>query len=154
MPTCKTCGCEKDSSAFYASNRSHCKECVKARVRDHREANIDKVRAYDRQRGGLPHRVEARKAYQETEAFRQSHAKANEKYRVSRPERMRAHTAVNNAIRDGRLIPWPVCAIPECTCAPEAHHPDYSRPLDVVWLCDGHHKEAHKLARELEREAA
>ncbi|QMV32651.1 hypothetical protein F1_00023 [Ralstonia phage Heva] len=54
----------------------------------------------------------------------------------------------------GRLIPWSVCAIPECSEAPEAHHPDYSRPLDVVWLCDHHHKETHKMAREIERQEA
>jgi hypothetical protein len=28
---------------------------------------------------------------------------------------------------------------------PEAHHPDYSAPLDVVWLCSAHHKQAHAL---------
>lgn len=25
-----------------------------------------------------------------------------------------------------------------------AHHDDYSRPLDVIWLCPIHHKERHK----------
>lgn len=154
MLTCKTCGCEKGIEAFYASNRSHCKECVQARARNHRAENIEQVRAFDRARGSQPHRVAAREAYQQTDAYLESHAKANAKYRAAEPERKRARDAVNNAVRDGRLIPWPVCAIPECDCAPEAHHPDYSRPLEVVWLCDGHHKDAHKLARDLEREAA
>ena len=122
-------------------------------MRDHREANIDKVRAYDRERGNLPHRVAAREAYRMTDAYRESHYRANEKYRASSPERDKARNAVNNAIRDGRLTPWPVCAIPECECAPEAHHPDYSRLLDVVWLCDWHHKAAHNLVREIERAA-
>lgn len=31
----------------------------------------------------------------------------------------------------------------------EAHHADYSKPLDVVWLCDWHHKEEHKRLKEL-----
>lgn len=26
-----------------------------------------------------------------------------------------------------------------------AHHPDYDRPLDVVWLCQPHHKQTHAL---------
>jgi hypothetical protein len=25
----------------------------------------------------------------------------------------------------------------------EAHHPDYSSPLDVVWLCRRHHTDLH-----------
>ena len=160
MKTCFKCGCEKPFSEFYRhkgmadGHLGKCKACTKTDVSTHREENIEKVRAYDRERGILPHRVEARKTYQETEAFRHSHAKANQKYRVSKPERERARSAVSRAVRHGRLIPWPVCAIPECDCAPEAHHPDYSRPLEVVWLCDGHHKDAHKLARDLEREAA
>lgn len=53
-----------------------------------------------------------------------------------------AHKAVSNAIRDGKLTPLPcqVCGIQEV----EAHHPDYSRPLDVVWLCRHHHSQIHK----------
>ena len=27
----------------------------------------------------------------------------------------------------------------------EAHHPDYSSPLSVVWLCRPHHKEVHQM---------
>ena len=27
----------------------------------------------------------------------------------------------------------------------EAHHPDYSKPLEVVWLCRIHHVEAHRV---------
>lgn len=25
----------------------------------------------------------------------------------------------------------------------EMHHPDYSKPLEVIWLCRAHHKELH-----------
>lgn len=29
----------------------------------------------------------------------------------------------------------------------EAHHPDYSQPLDVVWLCRKHHLETHAMVK-------
>lgn len=33
----------------------------------------------------------------------------------------------------------------ECGAEPaDAHHPDYTKPLEVVWLCRKHHGEAHR----------
>lgn len=33
-----------------------------------------------------------------------------------------------------------VCGAPEA----QAHHDDYSQPLNVRWLCDTHHQEIHR----------
>ena len=56
--------------------------------------------------------------------------------------RIKARSDLNHAVRDGRVIRMPceVCGNEKS----EAHHEDYSKPLDVVWLCDKHHHEAHK----------
>ena len=35
------------------------------------------------------------------------------------------------------------CEYPNCSKKAEAHHPDYDRPLDVIWLCPQHHKALH-----------
>lgn len=145
---CKICNTTKPDTDFYASNKSRCKECVKARVNANRQANLERIRAYDRMRGSMPHRVAARKAYQRTPAFAESHNAAVKRWEAKHPERRHASTTVGHAIRDGRLAPWPACAVPTCDCKPQAHHPDYSRPLDVVWLCDTHHKAAHALVRQ------
>lgn len=151
---CKACQQDKPAEAFYVSNHAKCKECVKTAVKRNRLENIDHYRAFDRARASIPHRVAARAEYQKTAAFSVSHAAAAKRWAAKHPERKRANEAVNNAVRDGRLTPWPACAIPDCCGKPEAHHADYSLPLAVTWLCDRHHKETHKLARELEREAA
>lgn len=62
------------------------------------------------------------------------------------PEKRRAHIAVGNAIRDGRLVRQP-CEVAGCGDIAQAHHDDYSRPLDVRWLCASHHAAHHKSLR-------
>lgn len=136
MKECFKCHIVKPLSEFYKHHRmadghlNKCKKCAKKDVRTHRGENLERIQAYDRERGKEPHRKEMR------ERIAKEWIKNN-------PFRRAANLAVGNAIRDGRLIPWPVCAIPECDKKPEAHHPDYDRPLDVVWLCRHHHRRAH-----------
>lgn len=150
---CFKCLCEKPLDDFYRHKAmgdrhlSKCKECTKADVKKHRQDNLEKIRAYDRMRGSMAHRVAARKEYKKTPAYAKSHEAAARRWAAKHPERRKASHIVGNAVRDGKLIPWPVCAVPECSEKPEGHHPDYSRPLDVVWLCDMHHKQAHALVR-------
>lgn len=57
------------------------------------------------------------------------------------PTKRHAHHMVNNAVRNGKLVKLPcsVCGNPKS----EAHHEDYSKPLDVIWLCRKHHGELH-----------
>ncbi len=57
------------------------------------------------------------------------------------PEKYKAHTAVGNAIRDGKLkkLSCNVCGNNKV----HAHHNDYSKPLEVIWLCSLHHARKH-----------
>ena len=139
---CKRCG-EADAALFYASIKTYCKEHWREKVRANRAAKIDQYRAKDRARGSLPHRVAARAEYQKTEAFAASHAQASHKWAVVHPLRRKASHIVSNAIRDGKLQKLPCLGCGNATV--EGHHPDYSRPLDVVWLCVPHHKEVHAM---------
>jgi len=63
------------------------------------------------------------------------------------PEKRMAQAAVSNALRDGRLVRGE-CARKgsDCSGRIEAHHEDYSRPLDVTWLCSAHHGETRRVA--------
>ena len=142
---CKVCRFVKAATDFYAGVPSRCKECHKAGVKAARAANPEHYKAFDRARAGRPDRVAAREAYQQTPAGRAVARRAHSGYIARNPERRAAHVALGNAVRDGKVVPWPVCAVPECDRRPVAHHPDYDRPLDVVWLCQAHHKQAHAL---------
>jgi len=128
---CRVCKWVKPADAFYPYQGGECKECTRKRVKQKRMEKIDYYRAYDRERGKLPHRVANTKRV--VTAWKQRH-----------PQRRAAQVALGNAVRDGRVQPWP-CMV--CGARAEAHHPCYDMPLDVVWLCPPHHKQAHAMVR-------
>ena len=72
-------------------------------------------------------------------------AKYAETYRKTHPEselHRRINRMVQTAIAKGILKPKP-CEICRATKV-IAHHDDYSKPLDVRWLCITHHRKIHK----------
>lgn len=79
--------------------------------------------------------------YVTTERGRELSNKAKRAYANRYPERNKANIALSNAIRDGRVArdPCHCCGAAEV----EGHHADYSKPLDVTWLCIEHHNQLH-----------
>ncbi|PIT43378.1 hypothetical protein [Snodgrassella alvi] len=150
MPTCKSCSELKAKDEFYASNRNVCKECIKERVRANRLSNLEYYRQYDRNRSNRPERIAARKAYAQTEAYRVAHLKADKNWRISNARRKYATGVISNLIKLGQLTKQP-CLICGRKRA-EAHHFDYGLPENVIWLCDRHHKDAHKIDKEINRQ--
>lgn len=67
--------------------------------------------------------------------------------KINRPEVYRARVILNKTIRTGRLkrLPCEVCLEPNG----HAHHEDYSKPLDVIWLCRRHHQDLHNSRRQV-----
>lgn len=122
LKLCNRCGVEKPRTEFYTVG-AICKACKCEDSRRNRDN--DASRAYDRAR-----------------ARRGSTAKTKE-YREKNPEKYLAHTAVNNAVRDGRLFKRTECEECSSSLQVEAHHDDYSMPLTVRWLCSRCHKQWH-----------
>jgi hypothetical protein len=122
--TCYKCGLPKPLFDFYADNSSKgvsgtqrmCKTCT----RDYRK--------------------ERRALGKETNTFATKVA-INREWRKRNPEKMRAHNMVSKAIQKGLLFRQ------NCFCGKigEAHHNDYSKPLEVTWLCREHHAEHHRI---------
>lgn len=67
------------------------------------------------------------------------------KWREKNPEKLWAHRAVFSYLRSGKLKkkPCKICG----DLKVEAHHTDYSKVLQVIWLCRRHHIEADKALR-------
>lgn len=72
------------------------------------------------------------------------------KKRLDHPEKQAARIAVRTAIVRGDLVrePCAKCGHPDT----QGHHEDYSKALDVVWLCRPHHEERHRELRLIERQ--
>jgi len=82
------------------------------------------------------------------------HSRYKNLFRQRHPEKALAHDAVRRAIEARRLIPGP-CAHCGCTKRIHGHHTDYSKPLQVIWLCKPCHIQEHvRLSREALQEVA
>lgn len=68
---------------------------------------------------------------------------ATKRYRGKNPLKKLAHDAVGYAIRTGKLErkPCEKCGNPKS----QGHHEDYSKLLDVKWLCASCHKKEHRI---------
>lgn len=165
MQVCIECGIEKDlQTSFYAHPKTRngyscvCKDCHKGRMKRRRQENTA-VQEYDRFRyHNDPKRKAASKASArrselanpERAAERKRKYAENNRELISRrsyqwmkqnPEKKRAYEKVCDAIRGGHLSKQPcvVCG----SINVHAHHEDYTKPLDVIWLCPQHHKDIH-----------
>lgn len=68
------------------------------------------------------------------------HNEENSKKRY--PEKQRARRIVEQAVKWGHLLrkPCEVCSESKT----QAHHDDYSKALEVRWLCPVHHTAVHR----------
>lgn len=133
MPSkvCFKCSEKKDLSCFYKHRQmgdghlNKCKECTKSDVVANRKDKIDYYREYDRDRGG------------------RTSKEMTADYRKRFPKKWKAVQAVAWAIKKKFLVPEPceICGSSDV----HGHHPDYSKPLEVMWLCAEHHCEWHSI---------
>lgn len=133
---CFKCGIEKPLSEFYKHSAmadghlNKCKECTKKDVKANYFSNHDHYQQYEQNR----------KQRSERKVF---NFKCSQRRRQNNPDKYKAQCAVNNAIRDGKLKKSP-CQICGSVKRVEAHHEDYSKPLEVIWLCLWCHRKIHK----------
>ena len=130
---CNRCQQEKELDQF-PKNRikklGHgytCKSC---------EAKFNRIR--DRIRDKTPERIAKSKAWLQSERGKELY-----KERIIRnKERYKANRMIRKLINIG-IISKASCVV----CGDlnsKGHHPDYSKPLEVIWLCQKHHSEIHR----------
>jgi len=141
MKLCFACGKTKPLSDFYKHSEmadghlGKCKECVKA---------YQKTRTgYERERGRKPDRKAKAAVYAGTPGGKFALLKGRKRYVARNPNKRAAHVILGNAVRDGLVIKPSVCSACGSGGRIHGHHHDYSKPLDVEWLCASCHRDRH-----------
>lgn len=153
---CNVCFETKPLSDFYTSGKRtwrRCKKCfnlrcamrLQERLKDpsekdkwlkHRRKYID----LNREKNGT--RKSPANALAKTQKAKNEWSKRNKLKRI-------AHHKVNSEIRAGRISPKPCESCGSNNS--QAHHDDYSRPLEIMWLCPKHHGLRHRELNDLRR---
>jgi len=147
---CFKCGRRKVMEEFYKhsgmadGHLGKCKGCTKEDVNVHRVNNLEKVLQYDRDRyrndPGRRERSEASMA-RAWAADPERYRSYKRDWRARNKDKVNAQNKVARAIKVGTLTRGP-CE--KCGAKAQAHHDDYTKPLDVRWLCPKHHGEHHR----------
>lgn len=145
MKTCIHCGETKEFACFTQNSArrdglsSVCRVCKNSEARraEAKPQRKTKKRAYEATRRE-DHRRDCR---EHRRRYPQRKYEQVVEWRRQNPQKVFAHRKVNNSIRDGKFVRKP-CRL--CGEKAHAHHEDYSKPLNVEWLCPLHHKAIHR----------
>ena len=142
---CNRCSEVRSVDSFYKNKSTKdgfgywCKLCVKETSKRYYINNIDTYRLWR-----INNRDTIRRLSSENYIRRKNNGKAREcslKYDKKNPHVRLAVNRVNKAILSGKLTREPCVVCGETRVV--GHHEDYSRPLDVTWLCRIHHRIRH-----------
>lgn len=86
-------------------------------------------------------REQARKYRAENrERYREQWKKDNRTYRATEAGKLKNKARIK---RHDKGIPSESCEVLNCNIIGESHHDDYTKPLEIRWLCKIHHEEHH-----------
>lgn len=138
-------------------NAEKIKEKNRKKYQETREEYLEKRRIYYQE-----NRERLRKEQNErcrTDKYREKSRLRQKKFRKERKElyksiinnwisknriKKRCHYAISDAIRKGKMVRGEICECCQIHGKMEAHHEDYDKPLEVVWLCKSCHVKRHR----------
>lgn len=127
--------------------RALCKICWRnapsrrASVKKHNKSDRRKqtLKAYYQNGGNLVKNL-AESRWRKTDKGKALRKKVAE--RIQREGKFRVYGRLHYALKIGKIKKKP-CEVCGINLNVHAHHDDYNKPLDVVWLCSKHHRGRH-----------
>ena len=126
MKVCSICGVEKPWADYHKDRKTksgyehRCKECNLKRRKEYGQRPESKILA----------------------------ASSMSEYRRKNKAKVQARNKVHYHIKVGNMTRPTQCKNCQSVGHVEAHHEDYSKPLDVIWLCKPCHVEADRAKQE------
>ena len=96
--------------------------------REYRRKNLEAKKQIER-------KSRQRSKYKEERKVYMTEWRKNDK--IKNPHKWVARELVRKAIKNGSLTRLPCIRCGDIKS--EAHHPDHTKPLEVIWLCRSHH---------------
>jgi len=129
---CRDCKKEQPKENFYF-NKTHnryyyfCKVCQRKRVRVNEAKSL----------------VLYSISYFKTPKGRSALIRASNNARKKFPEKWDARSKLRYAVKTGKIKKPTHCEVCDEIKTLQGHHPDYSKPLEVKWLCTRCHADEH-----------
>jgi len=155
MKKCFKCGIEKPLTNFYKHSQmkdgrvNKCKECNKKDVQVNYRKNISHFKNYDQIRNQKRKEYNKEKSRVYRDKYPEKVQNAKRKWIREHNLERAAHIILKNRLRDGKVKKG-LCQICKSSEV-EAHHYDYTKPVNVIWLCKKHHEKIHWWLRWNER---
>ncbi len=140
--------CRKISDAkSHQKNRNKRLAKMRAYQNEHCEELRIKSIEYSRSERGRENNNKATRKYYAT--HKKAIAKRMKRNQVEQKERYVSRYQASNAIKLGKLSRPTACQDCNKQGRVEGHHPDYTKPLEITWLCKRCHALKHRKAESL-----
>lgn len=94
-----------------------CKECSRDYYYKHRKKRLKETKFFT------------------SDKYKKFNRERVRKYYKRNPLKYKARYTVRNAIVSGKIIKPKICSVCGSNSKIEAHHNDYRKPLEIIWLC-------------------
>lgn len=150
---CKVCGQELPITEFYKHAGypdTKCKKCAIKYTKEYNKQHREEKREYRKKyyQKNKEHLIQKNKEWVKNnrDAHRENCRRSNKKhyeerldyntkYRKNNPDKYYAHGKISSAIQQGKIIKPNQCEICGAEGRVEAHHNDYSKPMEIIWCC-------------------
>jgi len=150
---CSICKIIKLITDFYITKEgrvsSSCKECRNKKATLWQKNHPEKKRLIQKKSRDKPKAKERQKKYYREWYKKNGRSRSSDyqeailEWRKNNPDGVRAHQIVSYALYHGKITEPKLCQ--KCNLEKKlcAHHNDYSKPLEIIWLCYSCHKLEH-----------